>query len=117
MSKTIKVIDLLNKMANGEEVPKRIKYNYETFKWDNIEKKYYKDRKDEDYIYISFDTYALNDTVEIIEEEPEIDIQEIKQIRTIEVVKDDLNIRHPTNLELAHKINELVKAVNQINNK
>ena len=29
--KTIKVIDLLNKIANGEEVPKKIKYKTWTF--------------------------------------------------------------------------------------
>ena len=28
--KKIKIIDLLNKVANGEEVPKRIKYENET---------------------------------------------------------------------------------------
>ena len=32
MSKTIKIIDLLNKTANGEEVPRKIKYAEKDFK-------------------------------------------------------------------------------------
>ena len=30
--KTIKIIDLLNKIANGEEVPKKIKYENDIYK-------------------------------------------------------------------------------------
>ena len=40
MNKTIKVIDLLNKIANGE-IPKEIKYNNYFLSWDDVDKDYY----------------------------------------------------------------------------
>lgn len=79
----MKKIDLLNKIANGEEVPKKIKignkiYNYETFnigKGDNYftaeweEVKGYRINYDGTYYYLEIRDYNLNDEVEIIEEE------------------------------------------------
>jgi len=38
--KTIKVIDLLNKIANGEEVPKKIIFLGNTYRYDEIDKTY-----------------------------------------------------------------------------
>ena len=72
--KTIKIIDLLNKIANGEEVPLKIKYD--TCIW--VLRKQFNDYwNDEQYLFISgFDMFEnamcfLNDEVEIIEEEIE----------------------------------------------
>ena len=78
----MKVIDLLNKIANGEEVPKKIKvdnkiYNYETFnigkgdnyftaKWEEV--KGYRIDYDGTYYYLEIRDYNLNDEIEIIEE-------------------------------------------------
>lgn len=75
MSETIRVIDLLNKIANGEEFPKIIKIDYITYKWNKSENKYC--RQDADYVSLSFGTKTLNDEVQIIEEQEEIDIQDI----------------------------------------
>ncbi len=70
----MKVIDLLNKIANGEEVPKKkIKYNNETFT--------IREEKD-DYVseyYWFTDRYSLldlNNEVEIIEEDKKIEKME-----------------------------------------
>jgi len=82
----MKVIDLLNKIANGEEVPQKIKvgnkiYNYETFnigKGDNYvtaeweEVKGYRISYDGTYYYLEIRDYNLNDEVEILEEENKI---------------------------------------------
>lgn len=82
----MKVIDLLNKIANGEEVPQKIKvgnkiYNYETFnigKGDNYftaewgEVKGYRINYDGTYYYLEIRDYNLNDEVEILEEEKKI---------------------------------------------
>ena len=68
----IRIIDLLNKIANGEEVPKKIKYP-------NKEKEYIYDLDVQDYRCddtLIFDTlfskyrtkFFINDEVEIIEE-------------------------------------------------
>lgn len=69
--KTIKIIDLLNKIAKGEEVPKKIFY----------EKQWWEYNPDNDYEGIEWGgcflcnvlICELNDEVEIIEEEKEIE--------------------------------------------
>ena len=105
MSKTITMIELLNKIANGEEMPKRIKVLGIEFEWFeecyrtcNIERKYLSD-------YCRLDN-MLNDEVEIIEDEETIGIDSIEELHIGEVTTDE-----------RLRINELIKAVKQINNK
>lgn len=89
MSKAIRVIDLLNKIANGEDVPKKVLIDDEVYylikdEDGNIVYSRRKDSKDwesfiDEKIAIS---RSLNDKVliiddEIIEEQEEIDIQDI----------------------------------------
>lgn len=74
----MKVIDLLNKIANNEEIPKQVKYK--NYYWKYIEEaKDYKDNED-DYVF-SCSNYdipeMLDNEVEIIEEDKEI--KKIKQ--------------------------------------
>jgi translation elongation factor P/translation initiation factor 5A len=108
----MKIIDLLNKIANGEEVPKKIKY------------------KDFEYIYAkeigwyrriddvgTYDEWfinknRLNDEVEIIEEQEEIDIQSIKELEPLEdyeVDKTDVRL----NRELINKILQWAKQLDK----
>ena len=123
MSKTIRVIDLLNKIANGEEVPKKIKILGLEFEWfegcyrtcDTL-KKYLSDCWRLDNI--------LNDTVEIIEEQEKIDIQSIEELDEnftyIENHSSGLGIEKVLNkaeIELVNKINKLVQAVKQLDKK
>ncbi len=74
----MKVIDLLNKIANNEEVPKKICYEEYIWTWNG---ETYDNKKEclfEDYInkkYVITD--VLNDEIEIIEEKPK-KIEEIK---------------------------------------
>lgn len=69
----MKVIDLINKMVNGEEVPKKIKFEEDIYEYDN---------RANDYLFYSddnFNRYLIQDTlyelwqygeeVEIIEED------------------------------------------------
>lgn len=62
----MKIINLLNKIANGEEVPKKIYYNGKIWNYENS------DYFASDYGYL-FDRYnvsgMLNDEIKIIEEE------------------------------------------------
>jgi len=67
----VKVIDLLNKIANGEEVPKKVKITTGTLKdefriwvWGGIWYEYEADGED---VYICTEQSDLNDEVEIIE--------------------------------------------------
>ena len=74
--KTIKIIDLLNKIAKGEEAPKKIRFDC-TY-WEKVcGEKYphYIDDFDNDlfiYFFRKNLTFTLNDEVEIIEEEKDI---------------------------------------------
>ena len=100
----MKVIDLLNKIANGEEVPEKIKYNNEKYK-------YYKDidYRDErgnyllsgEPICIAF----LNDEVEIIEEEKKI----LKKISLSSYHNSTDDIKEKV---LINKINEIIDYLN-----
>lgn len=81
----IKIIELLNMISRGEEVPQKIKvgnkiYNYETFnigKGDNYftaewrEVKGYRISCDGTYYYLEIRDYNLSDEVEIIEDKQE----------------------------------------------
>lgn len=72
--KTIKIIDLLNKRANGEEVPKKIKYQNIVYEYKDYmyctENANYQDI--EDYLFGKWNFNILNDEVEILEEEKKI---------------------------------------------
>ena len=69
MNKTIKVIDLLNKIANGKEVPKKIKYDDDIYEYDYDEKNYaYFFIDHYNYLFDEDITQILDDEVEIIED-------------------------------------------------
>ena len=58
--KTIKIIDLFNKIANGEELPKKIKYIGYIFEYDTNHERY--------EAYIGEEMYTLNYYVNIDED-------------------------------------------------
>ena len=87
--KTIKVIDLLNKIANGEEVPKKIKYENRILYLDDEGNEYeptfnYYDKDGENALFEGWIGQYLNDEVEIIEEHNE-EPQEHKIPEKIEI--------------------------------
>lgn len=124
MMETMKVIDLLNKIANREEVPKKIKVFSFTYKYDydDVGEEYtYLDentneRLDNDLLIINL----LNDEVEIIEDTPEED----KKIEKFKIIKDNSRdsvelIYDGMKLELTllqaiilDKINEIIDKIN-----
>jgi len=70
----MKIIDLLNKIANGEEKPK-IKFNNSIYEYHDKEHGYCRYYHDNTYICLETDYYwfdILNDEVEILEEEKKI---------------------------------------------
>ena len=115
----IKIIDLLNNIANGEEVPKRIKVQNYIWTYEENFKQYKNDDFQELVKYLlgyyqkegcCFTVYgALNCEVELIEDQT-IDIDSIA----------GMVIRHyqtPEEKEtyIQSKINELVQAVKHLN--
>ena len=113
MNKKIKVIELLNKIANGEEMPKEIKFENKIYK-------YYKERQDY-IVYIDEDEFCgetllfnimsshfipelLETKVEILED----NIEEIEELNGSRFVLT------PLDEEIIDRINKLVNATNKI---
>lgn len=132
----IKIIDLLNKIANGEEVPKKIKWENIIYAYSEYDKDYLEyPFSDEEYKSL-FDmrnnilTQFLNDEVEIIEEPKKIEKLDVALLGqcdnwlrcpTNKVTKQDVelnpyiidNIRENT-LYFQRKINELIDEINNL---
>lgn len=103
----MKIIDLLNKINKGEEIPEKVKYEDVIFEY-NKEHKDYMRKKDNLYhetlLYRVMNTHFISELlraeVEVIEENKEIE----------ELLADTY-----TAPETLNKINELVQAVNKLN--
>lgn len=75
----MKIIDILNKIANGEEVPKKIKYDARIMEYDHNKQDYngYYSNGNGNWLFqYLFDKcrdtkHFINDEVEILEEKPE----------------------------------------------
>ena len=104
----MKVIDLLKKIENGENIPQKIKVYQEVFEWDILEH-YYKRSNGDDLLELCtiFNTgELLSMEVELIEDEIDIDnIEEYKQKYTERCI--DIDVRN--------KMNEILQAVKQLN--
>lgn len=106
MNKKIKVIELLNKIANGEDLPKRIKIQDYVFELSKDYEHYYYNEDVEITHLINHNFSNLNDEVEILEDNTE-EIEELLTIEDYECDKTDIRLNRD-------KINELVKAVNKL---
>ena len=104
----MKIIDLLNKMSENEEIPKTFKYNDYIF---NLgDDKRYRDQEG-DYLveHISYNFRNLNDKIEIIEDTP-------KENKKIEELEEKYYHDEPALIDdMAHKINEIIRRVNNEN--
>lgn len=109
----IKIIELLNKSSNGEEMPKRIKYDLKEYFYCGYDYKIYDVEKqfDDDYnLWNNLDMYKLNDYVEIIEEP-----------KKIEKLNDELGLFGDENMqkiinELNYTRTIINKLIDEINN-
>ena len=99
MNKEIKIIDLLNKKANREEMPNKIKYENIEWYYDIEENEYIKENEDywlfQDYFPNNLNFMdCLNDLVEVLEDKPKIHpifLNEECGIEMIEAICDKLN--------------------------
>lgn len=111
--KTIKIIDLLNKIANGEEIPK--------FWWNGCIHQVEKDYTGNISI---FDTYCkkykkveledLNEEIKFVEEEKEI--EKLGKLYILEGNDSAMptTLQDFNNRDIAIKINELIDAVTEL---
>ena len=113
MSKKIKIIDLYNLIANEDNLPQRIVFRGTIYNWDSGRYLHYEDKisNEESFLEGICTEMVLNDYVEILNDELlEDNTEEIEELLTIEDYEcDKTDIRLNRN-----KINELVKAINQI---
>ena len=111
----MKVIDLLNKIANGEEIPQLIKWNGDIY--DKLGCEYYMLNDRNITLFgdiLDNNGKYLNDEVEIIEED--------KKIEKIEYIVDEDGILfidgfddgREQKLQIAKKINEIIDKLNEM---
>ena len=116
----MKIIDLLNKMANGEEVPEKIKVGNIIYIYENWEHFYYTDNEAREDLLVRGKDYSTNDflnwNVELIEDEPiDIDnIEELELIGTNFIDMDKNELKSNINKNRIN-LNKLVQAVKQLN--
>lgn len=105
----MKIIELLNKIANREVVPEKIKYNGEEFQftgYDSASKNYNNELED---LFEVLDGSMLNDEVEIIEP------QEHKIPEKLSfILHDDNIVEIPSNEMLMNKINKIIDYLEEI---
>ena len=106
MNKKIKLIELLNKIVNGEDLPKRIKIQEYVFELSKDYEHYYYNEDVEITHLINHNFSNLNEEVEILEDNTE-EIEELKPVEDGITYRDEWS-------EIPNKINELVKAVNKL---
>ena len=110
----MKVIDLLNKIANGEEIPKKFRYKGETY----IYRTYTFEDGDvmtgygfEDGGWLNIWRDNLNDEVEIIEEDKKMENYYFS------VFQDERLGGRQVVESLENKINEIIDKINGMENK
>lgn len=106
----MKIIDLLNKIAKGEEVPKKIKW--ETVVWeydDSSSKNYVIDYGD---LFSSISGSNLNDEIEIPEDVVFENIEEMIKLNNVSGSSDLIalsQMQWENNCHIEKKINELIR--------
>jgi hypothetical protein len=119
----MKVIDLLNKIANGEEVPEIIEFDDAKYYFRKIYKEYYR-FDNSSTLYRDYNVFKiLNDEVEVLEEDKEIEkIDRVNGSYLVDLRSDSSIAEQSeaiTSLVMylnnnVDKINELIKAVNEL---
>lgn len=108
----MKVIDLLKKIENGENIPLKIKVYQEVFEWDTLEH-YYKRSNGDDLLKLctTFSTgELLSMEVELIEDEIDIDsIEELKGIVEYATEQDTINKLIQAVKQIDKRVKELEK--------
>lgn len=113
----MKVIELLTKIANGEEVPKEIKYDTMNYVFRHYDyKEVHGELIDEQSSWLEkIDFYKLNDEVEIIEEPKKI--EKLKQRTDTglfgSMVNDEISVAEAINKQ-ANYISDIVDKINEI---
>lgn len=112
----MKVIDLLNMIANDEIVPKTIMYYDTVYEYDGENNFYYDVNGCSLYREFFVNGNCLDDEVEIMEEDKKIDKLCYQQLRGRDVVELITTLNEQLSNH-GEKINELVDKVNKLQSK
>ena len=104
----MKIIDILNKINNGEDVPEKIKFDNTVFELEENKKEYSFQHENGDCETLLYRVMTTHFIDVLLEAEVEV-IEENKEIEEL----NDNDIYDFNHLSL--KINELVQAVNKLN--
>lgn len=107
----MRVIDLLNKIANGEKIPNKIKYGKDIYEYDDGFD-YVKDDMEHPYFAENYcnDYNSLNSEVEIIEEDKKI--EKLGWVDyNVEFTHKDFNKEFRN---IANKIDEIIDRLNEM---
>ena len=127
MNKTIKIIDLLNKIANDEEVPKKIKFRGNVYVWFERHKSIFNYKQE--YCGRLIDNYFCDDWFidckDILDDEAEIieGNEKIKKIDSLLIPEQDLDLpdviawQKSNNEILKNKLNKIIDEINKIEEK
>lgn len=114
----MKVIDLLNKIANGEEVPERIQVYSDIFVFENSNNIYEHEETRTNLLSI-YNGNILNYKVEIIKENKKIENIDLSEWAEITYQEDwemfTKDFNRNCNL-FVNKINEIIKVLNESKN-
>ena len=105
----MELIDLLNKIVNGEEMPQKIKYKeiiYYYCEGDDSKNCYFTRPKGCGGDWLHFEVADLNDEVEILEKENKIP-EKLPLWATRREDKEYTNLEHQV-LEVARKVDEII---------
>ena len=116
----MKIIDLLNKIANGEEVPKRIKISDNYYHFDIDDSDYYNDADNKDTlmenIYLHNAYVWLNKEAEILDDKEDKDIPLIPNDELYEIQGNNNQQLNYNFKVLKEKINQVAEELNRRNN-
>lgn len=99
----MKIIDILNKIANGEQPPKKIVFDNEVYEYDEEDGDYRNNNYDALFDYHEI-TDVLNDEVEILEITITNKPDKIEKIANLYILDE----------EILNKINEIIDKVNEL---
>ena len=106
----MKVIDLLNKIANDEEVPKKIKYDDRFYIFNEKKDNYYENETcsiNWDYVAL----HCLNEEIEIIEEPKKIEKIDTEWLKNVNMT--DLKTYEIIIEETMKKLNNIIDYINK----
>lgn len=111
----MKIIDLLNKITNGEKFPKKIKYQGDIYEYDENIKIFYNEEENMELMEFIHE-YDLKENIEIIEEP-----KELEKITWNEKSKWNGNSLNDTEMlmsrteQLKKSLNEIIEKLGEIN--